>query len=137
MIRRKTKRHTAIHNIFSQSKSQIHRSFLRLFITQRIIIERACHTGHGRIITFSVLVTNDFLQNDSHLFLVYHVRRSLHISLAVTEVYRSIHSLDGIGKHTQHLIAVVQIRNHIRIVNPRKRLIMGIFQQRRRTDGNR
>ena len=31
---------------------------------------------------------------------------------------------DGIGKHPQHFIAVVQIRNHVGVVNSCKRLIM-------------
>ena len=137
VIRRETKCHTSVYNIFSQSKSQVHCAFFGFFISQGIIIERTCHAGHRRVVTVSVLISHNFLQDDCHLFLVDHVRCSLHIGFTVSEVNRRIDSFDRIGKHTEHFVTVVQIRNHIRIVYSGKRLIMRIFQQGRRTDGNR
>ena len=137
MIRRETKRHTAVYNIFSQSQCQIDGSFLRFFITQRIIIQRTRHTGHGWIITVTILIADYFLQNNGHFFLIDHIRCSLHIGFTIPKINGSINAFDCIGKHTQHLIPIVQIRNHISVIDSGKRLIVRIFQQRRRTDSNR
>ena len=75
------------------------------------------------------------MQDDSHLFLVDNIARCLHVGLRVAEVDRSIYSLDGIAQHAQHLVLVVQIGNHIGVVDTGEGLVVRVFQQRGRTDG--
>ena len=128
MIRRKTKGHTTVYNIFSQSQSQVNRSFFCFFIPQRIIIQRTGHTRHRRIITIAILITNYLLQDNSHLFLIDYIRSGLHIRFTVAEINRSIHPFNSIRKHTQHFIPVIQIGNHICTINSGERLIMRVFQ---------
>ena len=77
------------------------------------------------------------MQDDSHLFLVDNVARCLHVCLRVAEVDRSIYSLDGIAQHAQHLVLVVQIGNHVGVVDAGEGLVVRVFQQRGRTDGKR
>ena len=77
------------------------------------------------------------MQNNGHLFLIDHIRSGLHICLTVAEINRRIYAFNGIGQHTEHLIFIIQIRNHIGIIDSCKRLIVGVLKQGRRTNGDR
>ena len=86
MGRRETQSHASIYDILAQTESQIYRTFFSLFVTNGIIIERAGYTGHGRIITVTILIADYLLQDNGHLFLIDHIRSSLHICLTVTKI---------------------------------------------------
>ena len=137
MIGRETERHTSVYNIFSQTEGKVHGTFFGFLVTDRIVVQRTGHAGHAGIVAVTILVADNFLQDDCHLFLVDDVACGLHISLAVAEINRSIYSFDGIGQHTEHFIFIIQIGNHIGIIDSGKRLIVRVLQQRRRTDGER
>ena len=77
------------------------------------------------------------MQDDRHLLLVYHVGCCRHIRLGVLVVDRGIDTLDGTSQHAQHLILVVKVRYHISGIDTGKGLVVGILQERRRTDGYR
>ena len=85
----------------------------------------------------AIPVAHHFLKDDCHLLLVDDVLRGEHISLGVLIIDRGIDALDGTSQHPQHLILVLQIRYHIGGVDARKRLVMGILEQRRRPHRDR
>ena len=86
MIGREAECHTTVYDIFSQTEGEVHSTFFGFFITDRIIVQRACHTGHGRIITVTILIADYLLQDNGHLFLIDHIRSGLHICLTVTKI---------------------------------------------------
>src|SRR5574344_2024114 len=96
VVRRETKSHSAINNIFAQSQRQINRSFLGFLVSDRIVIQRTCHSRHGRIIFVAILSTHYFLKNNGHLLLINNIGSSLHISLTVFEVDRSVYPFDRV-----------------------------------------
>ena len=124
MIGREAERHATVYDIFSQTEGEVHSAFFGFFITDRIIVQRACHTGHTGVVTVTILVADYLLQNDRHLFLVDDIACGLHICFTVAEVDRSVHAFYGIGQHTKHFVFIIQIGDHIRIVYSGKRLIV-------------
>ena len=76
------------------------------------------------------------MQDDGHFLLVDDIGGCRHVGLGVAVVDRGIHTLDGTGQHPQHLVLVVEVGNHIGTVDSGEGLIVGILQERRRTDGN-
>ena len=136
VVRTDTQGETAVDNVFSKSQRQAHRAFFGQFVVDGIIVDRAGHTGYGRIVTVAILGANHFLKDDGHLFLVDDVASGLHVGLAILIIYGGIHTLDGIAQHAEHLVLVVQIGNHVSGIDTGKRLVVGVFQQAGRTDGN-
>ena len=137
MIRTYPERQAPVHNVLAQTQGQAHDSLFGLFVPYRIVVQRAGYPRNRRIETVAMLRTHYLLQDDCHLFLVNHIAGSLHIRLAVLIVYRCIYPLDGITQHPVHGFLVFQIRNHIGRIDTGKRLVMRVFQQARRTDGDR
>ena len=128
MIGRETEGHAAVHDILTQAERQVYDAFFRSLISDGVVVERTCHTRHGRIIAVAVLVAHHFLQDDSHLFLVDDIACGLHIGFGVAEIYRGVNSFDCITEHAEHFILIVQVGNHISIVDPGERLVVRIFQ---------
>ena len=81
--------------------------------------------------------THHFLQDDSHFLLVDDVRRGSHVVLAGTIEHGSIDALDGIAQHAEAHILVLRKGNHVSAVDARERLVVGVFEQGRGTDGDR
>ena len=80
--------------------------------------------------------THNLLQNDRHFFLIDQVGSSRHIGLAIPVKDRGVDCFDGIADGTQHLVLIVDLGHHIGRVDSGEGLIMRIFQQTRRTDGD-
>ena len=137
MIGRNAQRLTSVHNVFAQSQCQRCYAVFGTFVTDRVVVERSQHTRYVGIVASVILLAHHFLQNHSHLLLVYHVARSRHVRLRILIVHRSVHALDGTRQHLEHGIFVLKIRNHICGVYSCKGLIVGVLQQRARTYGNR
>ena len=128
---------TAVHDVLAQAECQVDGALLCFLVADGIVVDASCHTGDVRIETVAVLRADHLLQDHSHLLLVYHVRRRKHIVLAGLIEHGGIDPLDGIAEHLKPLVLVLTVGNHIRAVNPGKRLIMRIFKQRRRAYGYR
>ena len=137
MIRTHAQGLSAIHDIFSQSQCQTCNTLLSLLVADGVIIDRAQHTAEVGIVVVAILMSHHLLQYHSHLLLVYHIARGSHICLRVLVIHRCIHALDGASQHPQHLILVLAIGYHVCGIYSRKRLIMTVLKQRRRTDGYR
>ena len=137
MTGRETQRLSAIYDIFTQTEGNIGNSVFRLFVTDRIEIQRTGHAGDSRVEMIVVTVADHFLQDDRHLLLIDQVGRGSHISLTVTIKDGSINRLDRIAQQAEHFIFIIQPGNHIGRINPGERLIMRVFQQTGRTDGYR
>ena len=136
VIRRETERQAAVYDILTQSECQIDDTFFGLLVPQGIVVERACHARHAGIEAGTVLVADYFLEDDGHLLLVDDVARGLHVGFGVSEVDGGVNTLDRVAQHAEHLVLVVQVGNHVRIVNAGKGLVVRVFEQRRRTDGD-
>ena len=137
MIGRETERHATVYDVLAKTEGEIYCTFFGLFITDGVIVERTCHAGHTGVITVAILVADYLLQDDSHLLLIDDITCGLHIRLAVAEIDRSIYAFDGVGQHTEHFVFIIQIRNHISIIDSGEGLIVRILQQGRRADGKR
>ena len=137
MIRRHAQGLSSVHDILAQSESQRSDALLRLLVPDGIIVERPQYAGEIGIVASVVLLAHHLLQYHSHLLLVDDVARSGHIRLRVAIIHRRIHTLDGTSQHLQHGILVLQIRNHIRGIYSGERLIMSVFEERRRSDCHR
>ena len=137
MIRTDAEGLTAIHDILTQSEGKTGYTLLCLLIADRIIVERTEHATHRRIIAGAVVLAHHLLQDNRHLLLVDDVAGGCHVCLGIAIEYRGIHALDGTGEHLEHLILIVEIRNHIGGIDAGERLIVGIFEQRTGTDGDR
>ena len=130
MIRRNAQGLSAIDDILTQSEGETGNTLFGRFVTDGIIVQRAQHAREVGIIEITILFAHHLLQNDSHLLLVDDILRGQHISLRILVIDRGIDTLNGTGQHTQHLVFVVEIRNHIGAVDTSKRLVVGIFKQR-------
>ena len=129
MSRTYTQVDSTIHDVFAKTESKIDSSLLRLFVTNRIVIDTTCHTRNVRIEAVTILCTHHFLQNHRHLLLVDDIRGCSHIILAGTIEHRSIDALDGIAQHSQTHIFIFCKRNHVSAIDSGKWLIMRIFQK--------
>ena len=78
----------------------------------------------------AILVAHYLLQDDGHFLLVDDVAGGLHVGLRVAEEHRCIYPLDGIAEHAEHLVLVVQIGNHVRVVDSGEGLVVRVFEQR-------
>ena len=129
VVRTYAQRLSSVNDILAQSERQARNAFLRLLVAYGVIVYRAQHARHVRIVTVAVLLANHFLQYDGHLLLVDDVARGCHISLRVLIIHRGVNALDGGGKHLQHLILVVKVRYHVSGVDTGERLVVGVFQK--------
>ena len=120
---------TTIHDILAQSQRQGSNTLLGLFIADGIEVQRAEHTAHVGIIVVAILFAHHLLQDDRHLLLVDDIAGGRHIGFGVAVEHRSIDTLDGSGKHLQHLVFVVDVGNHISGIDTGKGLVMGVFEQ--------
>ena len=77
-----------------------------------------------------------FLQEHGHLLLVDDVARGGHVSLAVLVEHRGVDGLDGIHQEFETLGDVVNRRNHVGRIDAGKGLVVRIFEEGRRADGN-
>ena len=127
----------SVYDVFSEAERKAHDAFFGQFVVDRVVIDRAGHPRNGRIVAVSVSGADHFLKDDGHFLLVDNVACSLHVRLAVFVVHRSIDPLDGIAQHAEHLILVVEIRNHVGRVDAGEGLVVRIFEQAGRTDGYR
>ena len=130
MVGRNAQRLSTINNIFAQTQCQGSYSLFSLFVAYGIVVERAQHTTEIRIIAVAILPAHHFLQNDSHLLLIYDIAGGSHIGFGILVEHRRIHTLDGTCQHLQHGILVFEIGNHIGGIDTGKRLVVGILQQR-------
>ena len=85
----------------------------------------------------AILVTHHLLQNDGHFLLVDDVRGGCHIGFRVLVIDRGIDTLDGTGKHAQHLVLVLQVGNHIGGVDAGEWLVVRVLQQGAGAHGDR
>ena len=127
--------HAAVHDVFPQPECKVYRAVFGLFVPDGVVVHRTGHTGDVRVETVTVTVSGHFLKNHRHFFLVDDVARGRHIRLAVAVEHRSVYPLDGIAQHLQPHVTTLHVRYHIGGVYPGKRLVMGIFEQGRGTDG--
>ena len=137
MTRWKTQRNATVDNVFTQSQSNVDNTVFGLRLANGIKVQGACHSTDQRIETVVKPYADDFLKHDGHFFLIDQVACSRHISLTVAIKHRRINPFDGIAHRPQHLVFIVHIRHHIRRIDTCERLIMGIFEQTRRTNRDR
>ena len=128
---------SAVDDVLAQSQCQARYALLGFLVADGIVVERAQHAADIGIVVVAILPAHHGLQYHSHLLLVYHVLCGGHVSLGVAVVNRGIDSLDGASQHTQHLILVLKIGYHVSAVDACKRLVVGIFEQRRGAYGYR
>ena len=127
----------AVDNVFAQTDSQIDHAILGLLVIDGIVVDRAPYPGKRRVIAVAILVAHHLLQDDGHLLLVDDVGGGRHIGLAVGIEYRGVDGFHGIEHQPQHLLLVVESRNHVGRIDAGEGLIVRIFEQARRTHGNR
>ena len=136
MPRRDSQGLPAVDDILAQSECQRGNAFLCFLLTHGIVVERAQHTRHGGIVAVAMVLSDHFLQHDSHLLLVDDIGCRRHVSLGVAVIDRSIDALDSRGEHTQHLVLVVEVGNHIRRIDTGERLVVAVLKQRAGTNGD-
>ena len=137
MSGRETQGLPAVDDILTQSQGDIRDPIFRLLVTDRIEIQGTGHARHRRIEMIIITGAHHFLQDDSHLLLIDQVRGSRHIRLTVLIKDRGIHRLDSVAHRTEHIVFLLDLRYHIRRIDPGERLIMRIFQQAGGTHGDR
>ena len=123
--------------MLTQTESQRDDAVFRLFLVNRIVVYAARHTAYDRIKPVVMALADHLLQDNGHFLLVYHVLRGRHIVFGSLEIHRCVDRLHRCGEHMQSVVHITHSRYHVRRINPCKRLIMRIFQQRRRPYGNR
>ena len=115
---------SAIDDVFAKTHCQRHRSFFRLLVTDRIVVDTSCHTRDHRIESVAVSLSHNLLQDDSHLLLVNHIACGCHVVLRALVIDTRIYSLDSIGKQLDALVLVGDVRYHIGRIDSGKRLIV-------------
>ena len=119
----------AIDDILAQSECEAGDALLGLLVAYGVVVERSEHATHVGIVVGAVGVSHHFLEDDRHLLLVDDIARGRHVGLGVAVVDRRVDRLDGTSQHAQHLVLVVEIRNHIGGVDACERLIVGILEE--------
>ena len=114
----------------SQTECQIHYTVLRLFLSDRIEVDRTGHPGKHRVIQFPVFRSADALYDDRHLFLAQEISGGVDICPAAIEKRRCIHALDGFAQQSEHLVLVFGKRNHVGGIYPGERLVVAVLQFR-------
>ena len=136
MVGREAQGHASVHDVLAQAEGQVDNALFCLLFADGVVVERTRHARHGRVVAVAILVAHHLLEDDGHLLLVNDVARGLHVGFRVAEEHRGIHTFDGVGEHAQHFIFVIQIRNHVRVVDAGEGLVVRVFQQGRGADGN-
>ena len=77
------------------------------------------------------------LHHHSHLLLAEKVCSGLYVGPAAVVEDRGIDTLDGLSKHTQHLVPVLDKRDHICRIYARERLVAAVLELRARTHSQR
>ena len=77
----------------------------------------------------AILPSDDLLQYDRHLLLVYDIAGGCHVGFGVAVIDGGIDALDGACQHLQHVVLVVVPRYHVCGVYACEGLVVGIFQE--------
>jgi len=129
--------HTAIDNVLAQTKGQRDGALLGFLVANGVIVDAACQALDDGIESGAILLTDNLLEDDSHLLLVDDVGGGSHVVLRTAVEDRGIDCLDGIGQKFHTTLLVLDVRNHVGAIDARKVLVMRVFEQRRGTDGDR
>ena len=137
MAGRETQHLLPVNHGLAKAEGNLCYTFLRLLISNRIEIQGACRARDGREIIAVVFGAANFLQDYTHFLFGDNVGRGRYVSSRRSIIHRCIDALNSIAKKAELLVFILGAGYHIGRINPRKRLIIRIFQLRGRAHGKR
>ena len=134
---REAQRAPSVDDQLAQPHGQVADAVRRLFVADRVVVDRACDARAGGQEDAVLLRAAHLLDDNGHLLLGDEVLRGGDVGPRRREVDRGVDALDRPQQQAQHLVLVVGVGDHVGGVDPGEGLVVRILELRRRTHGQR
>ena len=124
MERREAKPPAAVNDIFAQAYGDFYNTVFGLFVTQRVVVERAPYTGERGEVIAAAVFAYYFLYDHGHLLLVDDIACGCHVGLAGGIEHRGVYTLYGRFEPCESGGSVGGIWHHVGGVDTGERLVV-------------
>ena len=128
---------SSVHDQLAEPHCHVADAVRGLFVADGVVVDRPRHARAGGEEEPLLLRAAHLLDDDGHLLLRDEVLRSLDVGPRRREIDRRVDALDGFEQQAEHLVLVIDVGDHVGRVDAGERLVVGVFELRRRADGQR